>query len=98
MSPSTVTIDENGILNTVSIDRITLDPTSIIVPDVTDDANGNNDGFPTDLMRNNEHKRYAKRQNLIYDKIEETEEVTSQKYTTSRARNVEKKKQAYNAK
>lgn len=68
--PSTATIDEDGILKTVSIDRKTLAPTSTTVQDVMEDGSiRDEDGLPTEAMRKNVHKTYEMPQKVVYDKL-----------------------------
>lgn len=64
-----VTIDENGMSNTVLIYHATLLPTPIKVQDALRDAkSGKEDRLPTDTMGENVHKTPAMRQNVIHNK------------------------------
>lgn len=70
ISPSTITINEDGMSNTVSIDGVTLRLTLIAVQDVLDDAsNRNEDGLT----------RKALQQNVIYEQIGTRPNATERK-------------------
>lgn len=56
VSPSTVTIMEDDISNTVSINRVILAPTLNTLKNVMNEAkNGNNEKWPTVTMGQNAH-------------------------------------------
>lgn len=80
ISSCTVTIDEDGIWNTVSVDHATLAPTLITVQDIIDNANnGNKDKYWQDATKKNVHTIKISRQNVIY---ENEEDVATIKYAS----------------
>lgn len=70
ISKSIVTIDEIGISNTDSIDCANLEPATIPIQHIIDNAgNGNKDGLPTKAMQKSVFMTHAQLQDVIYDKL-----------------------------
>lgn len=80
--PNTVTIDEDGLSNTVSIDRVTFRTTLVTVQNVKDNAhNGNKGGLQTDAISQKVNTSCAMQQNVVLDN-EKSKEVATPKSPT----------------